>query len=113
MYVQFCFSFRTFCFFSECCGKDLPWKLAALQYYLVVILKHNSKMEELKNVTVLFKTSLFEHFGEALLRPLCNLNTLADYQNLDTFLVYNLLRNVSKYITPLNEAGGMNLLLMM
>lgn len=106
MYVQFCFSFRTFCFFSECCGKDLPWKLAALQYYLVVILKHSIKIEELKDVIVLFKGSIVEHFGEALLKSLCNLNSSDDYQNLDTSLVYTLLRNVCKQITPPTRGWG-------
>uniref|UniRef100_A0A8W8JTG4 DZIP3-like HEPN domain-containing protein n=1 Tax=Magallana gigas TaxID=29159 RepID=A0A8W8JTG4_MAGGI len=57
-------------------------------------------MEELKHVTVLFKTSIVEHFGEALLKSLCNLNSWDDNQNLDISLVYNLLRNVCKNVTP-------------
>uniref|UniRef100_A0A8W8JTI4 DZIP3-like HEPN domain-containing protein n=1 Tax=Magallana gigas TaxID=29159 RepID=A0A8W8JTI4_MAGGI len=57
-------------------------------------------MEELKYVTVFFKPSIVEHFGEALLKSLCDLNSLDDYQNLDISLVYNLLRNVCKNVTP-------------
>lgn len=63
-------------------------------------------MEELKGVTVLFKRSIVEHFGEALLKSLCNLNSSDDYQNLDTSLVYNLLRNVCKQITPPTRGWG-------
>lgn len=105
MSVSF-FIFRTFCFFSAFHAKDLPSKLAALKYSLVVILKHSIKMEELKDVTVLFKRSIVEHFGEALLKSLCNLNSSDDYQNLDTSLVYNLLRNVCKQITLPTQGWG-------
>ncbi|XP_052717816.1 uncharacterized protein LOC128190002 [Crassostrea angulata] len=63
-------------------------------------------MEELKDVTVLFKTSIVKHFGEALLNSLCNLNSMDDYQNLDISLVYNLLRNVCKNVTPPKRGWG-------
>uniref|UniRef100_A0A8W8JUB0 DZIP3-like HEPN domain-containing protein n=1 Tax=Magallana gigas TaxID=29159 RepID=A0A8W8JUB0_MAGGI len=63
-------------------------------------------MEELKHVTVLFKTSIVEHFGEALLKSLCNLNSWDDNQNLDISLVYNLLRNVCKNVTPPRRGWG-------
>lgn len=92
----FMFSYLSLC--SAFRAEDLFLKLAALKHYLVVILKHSSKMEELKDVTVLFETCIVEHFGEALLKSLCNLNSLDDYQNLDISLVYNLLRNVCKNV---------------
>nr|XP_034337788.1 uncharacterized protein LOC117692805 [Crassostrea gigas] len=63
-------------------------------------------MEELKDVADLFKTSIVEHFGRALLNSLCNLNSLDDYQNLDISLVYNLLRNVCKNVTPPKRGWG-------
>ena len=63
-------------------------------------------MEELKDVADLFKTSIVEHFSEALLKSLCNLNSLDDYQNLDISLVYNLLRNVCKNVTPPKRGWG-------
>lgn len=63
-------------------------------------------MKELKDVTVLFKNSIVEHFGEALLKSLCNLNSLDDGQNLDISLLYNLLRNVCKKITPPKRGWG-------
>ncbi|XP_065934528.1 uncharacterized protein [Magallana gigas] len=86
--------------------KDLTWNLAALKHYLVVILKQESKKEDLKHVTVLFKTTIIEHFGEALLKSFCNLNSLDDNQNLDISLVYNLLRNVCKNVTPPKRGWG-------
>lgn len=85
---------------------EVHWKLAALQYYLVVILKHNIKIEELKDDTVLFKTSIVEHLGESSLKSLCNLKSSDDYQNLDMSLVYNLLRNVCKHTTPPKRGSG-------
>lgn len=87
-------------------NKDLSWKLTALKYYLVVILKHFSGIEELKDVTVIFKTSLLQHFKESVLEDLNNLNTWNDYQKLDMSLVYNLLRNVCKHISPPNRGWG-------
>lgn len=80
--------------------------MAALKHYLVVILKHSSKIEELKDVAVLFKTSIVEHFGEALLKSLCNLNSVDDYQKLDISLVYNLLRNVCKNVPSPKRGWG-------
>uniref|UniRef100_K1RWI1 Uncharacterized protein n=1 Tax=Magallana gigas TaxID=29159 RepID=K1RWI1_MAGGI len=98
---------KTVCYLDTALDtKKLPWKLAALKHYLVIILKQESKMEELKDVTVLFKTSIVEHFGEALLNSLCNLNSMDDYQNLDISLVYNLLRNVCKNVTPPKRGWG-------
>lgn len=96
-YLSLCSAFR---------AEDLSLKLAALKHYLVVILKHSSKLEELNDITVLFKRSIVEHFGEALLKSLCNLNSLDDYQNLDISLVYNLLRNVCKNVTPPKRSWG-------
>lgn len=63
-------------------------------------------MEELKDITVLFKAPIVEHFGEPLLNSLCSLNSLDDYQNLDISLVYNLLKNVCKNVTPPKRGWG-------
>lgn len=87
-------------------NNDLSWKLTALGYYLAVTLKHHCGIDELKNVTVLFKTSLLQHFNESVLEELNKLNTWDDYQKLDLSLLYNLLRNVCKYITPPNRGWG-------
>lgn len=87
-------------------NKNLSWKLTALKHYLVVILKHFSGIEELKDVPVIFKTSLLQHFKESVLENVNNLNSWDDYQKLDMSLVYNLLRNVCKHISPPNRGWG-------
>ena len=70
------------------------WKLTILKQYLVVTLKWYCGIEELKDAKVLYNTSLVQHFREALLKPLFQLNSIDGYQKLDYCLVYNLLRNV-------------------
>lgn len=83
MYINlFMFSYLSLC--SAFRAKDLSLQLAALKTLPCRHFKAaNCKMEELKDVIVLFKTSIVKHFGEALLLSLCNLNSLDDYQNLD------------------------------
>ena len=71
-----------------------------LQQYLVVTLKCYCGIEELKDVNVLFNTSIVQHFNGALLKPLFELNSWSDYHELDYCLVYNLLRNVCKHVKP-------------
>nr|XP_034339438.1 uncharacterized protein LOC109619320 [Crassostrea gigas] len=63
-------------------------------------------MEEIKETTVFFKRSIVEHFGEELLTSLCNINSLEDYHNLDISILYNLLRNVCKNVTPPKRGWG-------
>ena len=76
------------------------WKLNVLKQYLKVSLKYYCGIEELKDVKVLYNTSLVQHFREALRKPLFQLNSLGDYHELDYCLVYNLLRNVCKHVKP-------------
>ena len=77
------------------------WKLNILKQYLIVSLKQNCGVEELKDAKVLYDASLVQHFPEALLKPLLQLNSIDDYQKLDYCLVYNLLRNVcTQHVKP-------------
>ena len=77
------------------------WKLTILKQYLVVTLKQNCGIEKLKDFKVLYNTSLVQHFCEALLKPLFQLNSINDYQQLDYCLVFNLLRNVcTQHVKP-------------
>ena len=76
-------------------------KLNILKQYLIVSLKQNCGVEELKDAKVLYNASLVQHFREALLKPLNQLNSIDDYQKLDYCLVYNLLRNVcTEHVKP-------------
>ena len=75
-------------------------KLNILKQYLIVSLKQNCGSEELKDAKVLYNASLVQHFREALLKPLFQMNSTDDYQKLDYCLVYNLLRNVCKPLKP-------------
>ena len=76
-------------------------KLNILKQYLIVSLKKNCGVEELKDAKVLYNTSLVQHFREALLKPLFQMNSTDDYQKLDYCLVYNLLRNVcTQHVKP-------------
>ncbi|XP_048778500.2 uncharacterized protein LOC125682122 isoform X2 [Ostrea edulis] len=81
-------------------GEDAFWKLTALHRYLVVSLKHYIGIEELKDKLILFKSSLIENFNEFMLEPLHNLQSWDDYEELDSLLVYNLLRNICNHIHP-------------
>ncbi|XP_062586866.1 uncharacterized protein LOC134248481 isoform X2 [Saccostrea cucullata] len=81
-------------------GGTISWKLTILQRYLVVCLKHNISIEDLKEKFILFKSSLDEHFNEVLLEPLQSLKSLKDYEKIDVLVVYNLLRNVCEHIQP-------------
>ena len=77
------------------------WKLNILQQYLVVTLKFYCGIEELKDVKVLFNASLVQHYNEALLKPLFELNSWGDYHELNYCLVYNLLRNIcTEHVKP-------------
>lgn len=87
-------------------NKDVFWKLTALRYYLMVTLKHYIGIDELKDVTVLFKTSLLQHFKESILKELYDINSWDDYAKLDISLVYNLLRNVCKHIPSPTRGWG-------
>lgn len=87
-------------------NKDVVWKLTALRYYLMVTLKHYIGIDELKDVTVLFKTSLLQHFKESILKELYDINSWDDYAKLDISLVYNLLRNVCKHIPSPTRGWG-------
>ena len=81
--------------------EDMFWKLTILKQYLVVTLKQNCGIEKLKDFKVLYNTSLVQHFREALLKPLFQLNSIDDYQQLDYCLVFNLLRNVcTQHVKP-------------
>lgn len=72
----------------------------------MVTLKHYIGIDELKDVTVLFKTSLLQHFKESILKELYDINSWDDYAKLDISLVYNLLRNVCKHITSPTRGWG-------
>lgn len=87
-------------------NKDVFWKLTALRYYLMVTLKHHIGIDELKDVTVLFKTTLLQHFKESILKELYDINSWDDYAKLDISLVYNLLRNVCKHIPSPTRGWG-------
>nr|XP_022337001.1 uncharacterized protein LOC111133169 [Crassostrea virginica] len=81
--------------------EDMFWKLNILKQYLIVSLKQNCGVEELKDAKVLYNASLVQHFSDALLTPLFQMSSINDYQKLDYCLVYNLLRNVcTQHVKP-------------
>lgn len=86
---------------DETCQKTC--KLNDLLNYLVHILKQELDVNDLKEEALIHSKSINEHFSEPLIKDLQSLKDINDYSQLDTSLVFALLRNFCEGIKPPNR----------
>ncbi|XP_052713970.1 uncharacterized protein LOC128187594 [Crassostrea angulata] len=75
-------------------------ELKELMKYLVHILKQELRVNDLKEKVVIHSKSVNEHFSEQLIKDLQSLKDINDYSQLDTSLVFAMLRNFCENIKP-------------
>nr|XP_034339439.1 uncharacterized protein LOC117693161 [Crassostrea gigas] len=75
-------------------------KIKELKKYLAHILKQKLGVNDLKEKVVIHSKSVNEHFSEQLIKDLQSLKDINDYSQLDTSLVFALLRNFCEGIKP-------------
>lgn len=84
-------------------NEEIKQKIQKLVLYFVQILKREITAQELKEKTVMHSKSIEEHFSVSIRKYLQSIQKVEDYGELDTSLLYMLLRNFCGNIKPPNR----------